>query len=107
MRPSRVINRLLVIVYVEVSQSRNGRTTHHTNTTSASSQTTQLAMLLSARRTRKIATANVTTSTRAGKISAFGWVRVSTTIDSPSVSSFGEMATEGVSHLSGSDFSDR
>ena len=39
-------------------------------------------------RSRKTATASMTTRTRTGRSSALGWVRVSTTTDSPSFSSF-------------------
>src|SRR3954449_485059 len=109
--PSRVISRLVVMVYVEVSQSRNGRSTHHTNTTRATIQTSRLTKPSSTSRSRKTARASVITRTTPGAISAFGWVRVSTTTDSPSVSSFGEMATARslslrgayVHHVTGSD----
>src|SRR3954452_2821280 len=101
--PSRVIRRRLVIVYVEVSQARNGRTTHHRTTTSATIHTTRLTRPLSTNRSRKIAGARVITRTRPGTIIAFGWVRVSTMTDSPSVSSFGEMPTGESLSLSGAN----
>src|SRR5215217_7547406 len=103
MIPSRVISRLVVIVYVEVSQLRNGRSTHHTITTSATIQTSRLTNPSSTRRSRKIASASVITRTTPGTISAFTCVRVSTTTDSPSVNSFAEMATAGSLSLSGPD----
>src|SRR5215212_603175 len=111
MIPCRVISRLVVIVYVEVSQPRNGRSTHHAITTSATIPTSSLTTRSSTRRSRKIASASVTTTTAPGTISAFGWVRVSTTTDSSLVSSFGEMATARslspsgphVHHVTGSD----
>src|SRR3954470_4775337 len=60
--------------------------------------TTSDAMPLSTARSRNTATASITIRARNGSRSALGWVRVSKTMLSPSLSRFFEMATRSSWH---------
>src|SRR3954451_21831883 len=68
--------------------------------TAASAQTISVTTLWSTAFCTKTAMARSTTRARIGSSSALGWVRVSTTMDSPSLSRFLEMATDGSCHRS-------
>ena len=69
----------------------------------ASPQTAQWTCFWSTCVCTNVPIASSTTSISSGSSSALGWVRVSTTIDSPSLSRFLEMATDGSCHRSGPD----
>src|SRR4051812_10144189 len=74
--------------------------------TATTTQTTLWTMPWSVWVCTNTPTARNTTSAKMGSSSAFGWVRVSTTTDSPSFSRFFEIATDGSCHRSTANVDD-